>query len=261
MTGVMVQGRATAAPAQHETTQTQTRDEPLRLTLLGGFELRHGGEQVELPASAQRLVAFLAIRARPLQRLHVAGSLWLDAPEERANAALRTALWRSRRRGCPLVDARGPSIGLAPGVEVDLHASARLARTVLESPPRKIVELAGLDHVWANGELLPDWYDDWVLIERERHRQLRLHALEALCEALTVAGRHGEAIEAGIAAVASEPLRESAHRVLICVHLAEGNVAEALRQYRLFGELLRDQLGLDPSARLRELIERAVTLR
>lgn len=257
MTGVMVQGRATAPPVEGETTQQHDR---LQLTLLGGFELRQGGGAVELPVSAQRLVAFLAIRARPLQRLHVAGSLWLDAPEERANAALRTALWRSRR-GCPLVDANGPSIGLAPGVEVDLHVAARLARRVLADPPGDVVELPGLDHVWANGELLPDWYDEWVLIERERHRQLRLHALERLCEALTVAGRHGEAVEAGIAAVASEPLRESAHRVLIAVHLAEGNVAEALRQYRLFRELLREQLGLDPSARLRELVERAVTPR
>lgn len=256
MTGVTVQGRATAADRR-----AAAPDSELHLTLLGGFELRCGSALVELPASAQRLVAFLAIRARPLQRVHVAGMLWLDAPEQRANAALRTALWRSRRRDCLLVDARGPRIGLAAGVEVDLHASTRIAQRVLANPPQEVVELAGLDRVWAHGELLPDWYEDWVLIERERHRQLRLHALEALCEALTAAGRYGEAVEAGIAAVATEPLRESAHRALISVHLAEANVAEALRQYRLFGDLLREHLGLEPSACLRELVERAVTLR
>ena len=43
------------------------------------------------------------------------------------------------------------------------------------------------------GELLPDWYDDWVLLERERFRQLRLHALDALCDDLTRAGRHWDA--------------------------------------------------------------------
>lgn len=222
------------------------------LSLLGGFELRRGGVRVELPASAQRLVAFLAIRGRPLQRVHVAGTLWLDAPEERANAALRTALWRSRRPDCELVETRGAALALAPGVSVDLGAATRLAQDVLSCPSADVVSLPRLELLWAACDLLPDWYEDWVLIERERHRQLRLHALEALCRALTSAGRFGEATEAGIAAVAGEPLRESAHRALIDVHIAEGNAAEALRQYRLCSRLLRDQLGLEPSPRLRE---------
>src|SRR6266571_3495035 len=51
-------------------------------------------------------------------------------------------------------------------------------------------------------DLLPYWYEDWVLVERERFRQLRLHALEALCEQLTALGRFDHAVEAGIAAVA-----------------------------------------------------------
>ena len=63
--------------------------------------------------------------------------------------------------------------------------------------------------------MLPACYDDWVLVQRDRFRQLRLHALEALCERLTASGRYGEAIDAGLAAVCAEPLRESSHRVLI----------------------------------------------
>ena len=42
-------------------------------------------------------------------------------------------------------------------------------------------------------------------MERERFHQLRLHALEALCDRLTTAGRYGEAIDAGLAAVTAEP--------------------------------------------------------
>jgi DNA-binding SARP family transcriptional activator len=108
----------------------------------------------------------------------------------------------------------------------------------------------------ARGEILPDWYDDWLVIERERFRQLRVHALERLCDRLTAAGRFAEAVDAGLAAVESEPLRESAHRALIRTHLAEGNACEALRQYRAFRELLRRELGLRPSELMEALVRR-----
>ena len=103
-------------------------------------------------------------------------------------------------------------------------------------------------------DLLPDWYDDWLAFERERFRQLRIHALESLCERLIALERFGEAIETGLAVVTAEPLRESAHRILIRIHLAEGNGAEALGQYRRFRALLHDELGLEPSPEMRTLV-------
>src|SRR5215210_3933939 len=54
-------------------------------------------------------------------------------------------------------------------------------------------------------ELLPDWYDEWLQFERERYRQVRLHALEALASAFSRAGRHAQAVEAALGAVAAEP--------------------------------------------------------
>ena len=109
-------------------------------------------------------------------------------------------------------------------------------------------------------DLLPACYDDWILVECERFHQLRLHALEALCERLTAAERYGEAIDAGLAAVCGEPLRESAHRALIKAHLAEGNYAEAGRQYELCRRILRDELGIVPSEGLRKLMQRVPCL-
>ena len=95
-----------------------------------------------------------------------------------------------------------------------------------------------------------------MLVERERFHQLRLHALEASCDRLITAGRCGEAIDAGLAVVAAEPLRESAHRALIRAHLAEGNQGEAHRQYQLCCEILRDELGVEPSNTLRALLSK-----
>jgi len=91
-------------------------------------------------------------------------------------------------------------------------------------------------------------------MERERYRQLRMHALEILCVRLSGAGRHGEAVEAGLAAVSGEPLRESAHRVLIGAHLAEGNRCEAIRQFDRYRGVLQRELGLEPSPEIAALI-------
>ncbi|MGH8932083.1 MAG: AfsR/SARP family transcriptional regulator [Egibacteraceae bacterium] len=113
-----------------------------------------------------------------------------------------------------------------------------------------------LDPAPLTEQLLPHWVaDDWVLLERERLRQLCLHGLEALCERLLAFGRHAEAVEAGLAAVHGEPLRESAHRMLISAHLAQGNRCEALREYLGYRRLLWDELGIEPSPLITQLVQ------
>lgn len=222
------------------------------LSLLNAFELRCDGACVNLPLSAQRLLAFVALHEHPLQRVYVAGTLWIEASDERAGASLRSSLWRLNRPGHLLVEATGTHLSLAPDVDVDLHRAFALARRLLDGsadPGDLDVGEAAL-----SGELLPDWYDDWLLFERERFRQVSLHALEALAERLVRAGDVARALEAALSAVRVEPLRESAHRVLISVHLAEGNRGEALRQYELCRRLLRERLGVEPSERLDELL-------
>lgn len=225
---------------------------PVELRLLNAFELVSAGATVPLPMGAQRLVAFVALHNRPVLRSYVAGSLWLDTLDERAAANLRSALWRIHRVSLPLIQAVGQQLRLGVDVRVDLRDAERLARDEVNGGAER--DGAASDVGAFVGDLLPDWYDDWVLIERERFRQLRLRALEALCDRLARAGRLGEALDAGLLSVAGEPLRESAHRALIRVHLADANAGEAVRQYRLCRRLLRDQLGIEPSEHMRELV-------
>jgi DNA-binding SARP family transcriptional activator len=225
----------------------------LRLSLLRGFELSCDGAAIPMVMSAQRLLAFLALQDRALPRSYIAGVLWGDVPENRAFGNLRSALWRLRLPALSAVDGVNDHLRLSPSVRVDVREAQGVARRLLDgsSPcPGESVDPRPFE-----GELLPGWYEDWVLIERERHRQLSLHALENLCERLSAEGRFGEAVLAGMAAVAAEPLRESAQRALIRTHLCEGNPGEAIRQYRLYGELLRKELGLTPSAAITELVK------
>jgi DNA-binding SARP family transcriptional activator len=220
------------------------------LQLLHCFHLAVAGRTVALPMSAQRVLAFLALHPHALRRVHVAGSLWLDSPEERAFASLRSALWRLQQAGGDVVEANGALLGLAPWVQVDFREAACVSRALLDgADPRPQVDWGVLA-----GDLLPDWDDEWVIVEREHHRGLSLQALERLSERLLAAGALAQALEVALAVYVREPLRETAHRLLIRVHLAEGNAYEAIRQYRLYERLARTQLGLPPSAQMAALV-------
>jgi DNA-binding SARP family transcriptional activator len=224
----------------------------ISLQLLDGFQVCRDREIVPLPMGARRVVAFLALRSHPMLRVHVAGALWLDSPEERAFANLRSALWRIHRSGLVLVESGGDMLRLAPSVRVDLDEAAALARRLIHSTPLG----AGADVDWRplTGEVLPDWDDDWALVEREHFRNLSLQALESLCEHLTAQGRLRHALEVGLAAFAREPLRESPHRLLVRIHLAEGNAFDAIRQFRLYRDLISSRLGIEPSAQMLDLV-------
>ncbi|HXM55462.1 MAG TPA: BTAD domain-containing putative transcriptional regulator, partial [Candidatus Dormibacteraeota bacterium] len=217
-----------------------------------GFELTRGASTVAVTMGSQRLLAYLALQSHPVQRVHVAGTLWGETTETRSLANLRSTLWRLHEAGVRLVQSVGSGIQLGPEVGIDLRRSTLLARRLIDDSDS--VGDQELTHAAFRHDLLPDWYDEWVVSDRERYRQLRMHALEALVPRLLHAARFAEAIEAGQAAVAAEPLRESAHRALIEAHLSEGNPGEALRQYQLFRELLRRELGLEPSPRIRALL-------
>ncbi len=224
----------------------------VRLQLLKGFQLSVAGQPVLLPAGGERLLALLALSERPLKRSAAAGILWGDVNGERASGNLRTAIWRMLRVGVDLVERHGYTLSLARDVVVDVLELTDQAKRLFNGDT--CVD-SDYDCSPLAGDLLPLWDDDWVVIERERLRQLRLHALERLCVRLATQGRFLEAIAAGLAAVQAEPLRESGHRALISAHIAEGNWSEAMTQYRFFRKMLWDELRLEPSQHIERLVE------
>jgi DNA-binding SARP family transcriptional activator len=222
-----------------------------QLRLLGGFELETGRLSLDAPPNVQRLLAFLALQDRPVRRTYVSGRLWLVASQEQAFASLRTTLWRLRRVHAPLVEATSTHLALSHTVEVDSRELARSAERFLQR--HHSLDEVDIDRLAKAHELLPDWYEDWVLLERERLSQLRLLALEAACEELVAAGSYREAATAAVAAVATDPLRESARRLLITAYVGAGDQAEAARQFVDFRVRLKRELGLEPSFRMLEL--------
>lgn len=225
-----------------------------RLELFGGFRLEVDGARVDPSAGAQRLLAFLSLQG-PAARTVVAGTLWGHTTESRALGSLRTTMWRVNQVVPELIVVEHGRLALADFVSVDAtefgdQAVARFGGSREPDLPLPDLLLPELNV----GELLPGWYEDWVIFERERLRQLRLHALEAAAAHLCACGRYAAALDMAYKAVRHEPLRESAHRAVILIHLAEGNFAEALREYERFRKLLIGQLGVEPSPDLATLV-------
>lgn len=202
-------------------------------------------ERREVPEGSKQLLAFVALRRRRVERRQAAGTLWPCGDEERAAGNLRSALWRLRRAGINVLVADKWSLALSGDVLVDLHLTEQWATRLIEG--RAVGDdLAVSPSVVDALDLLPGFYDDWVLMERELIRQRILHALEVLSERLAAAGRFADAIEAAMLATGAEPLRESAQRALIKAHIAEGNLTEARRSYRAYHDLVYRELGVTP---------------
>lgn len=228
-------------------------ESPITMRVLGGFRLGSVRREVVLPRAPQRLLALLALHGE-MSREGVAGALWPDFGGERGRAALRTVVWRvsthARPLRGPVVHAKGAGLHLDPGIQIDLHGLRRLLHT------ERSVDLPGVDDLSGRyGELLPDWDEEWVVLERERVHQMRLHLLERLARTLQSDGQHGAALDAALACVAIDPLRESAHRAVIAIHLAEGNLAEARKAAASCVSVLAENLGVEPSAETMRLLD------
>lgn len=226
--------------------------------LLGGFRWIRHGDEVQVGPAGQRLTAFLALRRRPTPRAVVAGMLWPEADETHAAASLRTELWKLGKCESPVWLGADGRLGLHPGVTCDVHDAIDLARRILDGqdcPSPEDVERSLLE------DILPEWSDEWIAMERVRFHQLRLHALEALIEQYVHQRHFAAAVQLGLSAVEADPYRESSRRALIAAYLGEGNVHSAIGEYRTFETLLANELAAEPTTDLRALIAGATVHR
>jgi DNA-binding SARP family transcriptional activator/DNA-binding HxlR family transcriptional regulator len=226
------------------------------MSLLGSFRLRVADDEIfGLAIGSQRLLVLLALQDRAVTRVALAGILWPDATEERAGISLRSALSRVNAATRDAIVVSNVGLRLASSVAVDLRDGQSLAQRLLRrTPSRRLADLSAAAVRTLSQELLPDWYDEWVMVDAEDWRQLRVSALEAIARELVERDRYPEAAIAARAAMKVDPLRESAHASLIRVHLAEGNQSDALRVFDRYADLLSSSLGLEPTEQLQALV-------
>ena len=224
------------------------------LHLLGGPVVGlASGVRLQVPEGSKRLMVFVALHTGEVDRRHAAGVLWPIGDDERAAGNLRSALWRLNRADIDVLISDRRSLAMRPDVIIDLKVVNEWAARLIHGVPTPEDLVAAPDSV-DSLELLPGWYDDWVLMERERVRQRLLHALEALSRVHRQAGKCAQAIEAAILAINADPLRESAQLELLESHLAEGNWSEGQRGYESYRALLRREIGVEPGAEFQRLL-------
>ena len=160
---------------------------PVPFVSVRQFELISAEEPADVPTGGQRLMVDLALNARQ-SRNHVAGVLFPEATEEAAHTRLRSALSRIRRNWPGLIDIVGGCLSLSSSVTTDVAAFLTLAHDLIDGRDSPTTDQARA--LVKQAELLPGWYEDWVLLERERLSQLRLHALDALARRHLATGHY-----------------------------------------------------------------------
>ena len=241
-------------------TSTDDTTRGIKVHLFGGPYVSIDGKRRSVPEGSKRLLAFVALRPGRVERRHVAGSLWPVGDDGRAAGNLRSALWRLRGAGIEVMACDKWSLSLLDHVSVDVHLLKAWADRVIDGH----VQPGDLRRMTLDSDaldVLPGGYEDWTTLERERLRQRVLHALEAHSLLLTAQGRHADAVDAALAAVSAEPLRESAQRILIEAYLQEENWVEAQRALDTYRALLDRELGVCPSDELVQLIAYAARRR
>jgi DNA-binding SARP family transcriptional activator len=227
----------------------------LALDLLGGFStrppLRLGSHK------AEALLAFLALSGgRPQPRDKLAALLWPEATDERARHSLRQALVALRRGLGPsasLLVERGETVMVSPdAVDVDVLAFEALVRRGTAEALTEAATLYGGDLL--SGLAVKEApFEEWLLGERERLRDLLLDGLARLLARQMDADSLEAAVETASRLLALDPLQEVVHRTLMRLHTRRGRRTEALRQYQECVTALRQELGVEPERETREL--------
>jgi predicted ATPase/DNA-binding SARP family transcriptional activator len=231
----------------------------LHIQLLGSFLLRADGAIVTALDSPrlQALLAYLLLhRDARHPRQYLAFQLWPDSTESQAHSNLRTLLHRLRRalpKADDFLDADIHTLQWRLDAPFTLDV-AEFERAVAQAEKaeragNEIAARATLQEAIElyHGDLLPGCYDEWILPERERWRQIFIATLEQLIQLLENQGDYGTAIQAAQRLLRQDPLHEATYQRLMRLHALSGDRASALRIYHTCAIVLARELGVEPS--------------
>lgn len=222
-----------------------------QLSLFQSWQLRRDARIVHVAVRQQRLITALAVSG-PRPRSYLAGLLWPENSEKKALDSLRVSVHIVTRQLPGLLINRGAELSLSEQVDIDLHRVRALIRELNQEGFEGNV--ASCLHQLRDADLLPGWYDDWILFEQSRLRQDRLHAFLVVARDSLARWDYPAAVAASEAALELEPLYESAVGLLIQAERGRGNNASALRSFERYQSKLKEDMGMAPSEALLRLV-------
>jgi len=228
----------------------------LEVRLIGTFEVKCDGRAVSLPSRfAQSLLAFLILNAGTSHRREkLAGMFWPESSDQRARASLRYELWRLRKS---LACLSAPGVLITDDLTVRIEASTEyqldvkdLIQIESDAPIEKLIAALAV----YTGELLPGFYDDWLVLERERLQTLYEQRMTRLLQLLEAESRWAEMVEWAERWLAMGQKPEAAFRSLIVAYAAMGDRVKVLESYERCKRAFQE-LGFEPSEEVRSLAE------
>lgn len=231
----------------------------LQVRFLGQFDVRADGKRVIIPSRAsQSLFAFLILSAGTAHRREkLAGQFWPDTLDENARANLRRELWRMRKAFSVLQPSAAEYL-LADELTIgfDPHAEYWLDVTQLERPaPAESLNVRVNQVSLYQGELLPGFYEDWVVLERQRVQAAFERRIQELLQRLIAEDRWAAVLEWSERWIAYGQSPEPAYRALMLAYAASGDRGKIAATFERCASALREDLGVEPSEETRILYE------
>ena len=229
----------------------------LQIRLLGQFDVRLDGKRILIPSRAgQSLLAYLVLTAETAHRREkLAGLFWPDLTDENARKNLRHDLWRIRKA----ISAQNSNPGDYLLVEEFTIAFNRNAEYWLDVAQVERPDL-DLESLTSNlslyvGELLPGFYEDWIVLERERIQSIFDTKMEQLLAQLVAAERWTAVQEQAERWLGLGNTLEPAYRALMLAYGARGDMARVSSIYQRCINDLDEKFGLEPSPETRALYD------
>lgn len=236
-----------------------------RIELLGGLQALRENRVLNRFSTHKigALLAYLAYhRGQSLPRGVLIELLWQDKETAQGSQSLRHALSSLRRQlelpGIPagaVIEADHFNVRLNPETVTtdveDFHAAIQTA-TQSRSSSERILHFTRAVELY-RGELLPGYYESWILPEQLKLEEQYFQAVESLLRLLEEAGDLQRALAVAHRAVQTDPLREEIHLALMRLYVATGQPQEALHRFTELEHLLRNKLGVEPSLEASDL--------
>ncbi len=229
----------------------------LEVRLLGKFGALLDGKSIAIASRpAQSLFAYLILNAGTSHRREkLAGLLWPDSLEETARDNLRHSLWRVRKA---LSSPASSAYLLADDLSITFNSSAEYWLDTAEL--EKLSDSASVDELLNvlseyQGELLPGFYDEWVLLERDHLYSIFEHHMARLMSLLQEERRWLDILDWGERWIKLGQKPELAYRALMSAHAAKGDMSNVAAAYERCVKSLRE-IGVVPSEQTRSLYEK-----